>query len=82
MVDPNPTEPANVEVEVLETVKLLRVVEPKKELMLVARIFPPVMVSPFVEEIPVVVTPCRVEEAVEVAKKLLAEREPAKVPAP
>ena len=44
---------------------------------------PPVIVSPLVEEIPVVVTPWRVEEAVvEVAKKLVADTPPANVPAP
>ena len=51
--------------------------------MVEARIEPLVIVSPLEDERPVEATPWRVEEAVvEVAKKLLAEIEPANTPAP
>ena len=65
MLDPNPAEPANVEVEVLETIKLVRVVEPSMELTEEASSDPPVIVSPPVEESPVESSPLKVEEAVE-----------------
>ena len=62
---------------------VVRVVEPRMAEIVVPRIFPPVIVSPLLEEIPTVATPCKVEEAVvEVAKKLLADTPPANVPAP
>jgi len=60
--------PRRVEVEVLRTDKLGRVVVPKKLGMFVARSAPPVIVVPLEEEIPPVETPpAKVEVAVDVA---------------
>ena len=77
------TPPAKDEVAVPVTAKfvvvarvarrLVMVVEEKNESIVLASNDPPVMVSPLVDEIPVVVTPCNVEEAVvDVAWKLFA----------
>jgi len=51
------TPPENVEVEMFVTARLLMVEVPRKVGMFVAKILPPVIVSPLEEERPVVVTP-------------------------